>query len=68
MAYDGHPDVQADLQQAQPSQSQDTSVPRSVKKREAVEERIARTNYVTTSTPVAGKQRREVTTLTTEAL
>jgi hypothetical protein len=69
MAYEGYPDVQRSLAKASDEPdvvNQDDGIPADVK--ETTQERIARTNYVVTATPLNGSARRRVESLTTEAL
>ena len=69
MAYEGFPDIQKSLAEANHEQTAvDPAAIALSAVKETVQERSARTRYVVTSTPLNGDTRRKVETLTTEVL
>jgi hypothetical protein len=67
MAYEGYPDVQRSI--VETNDEQDVAGEGTVTDvQETTQERIARTRYVVSATPLNDSARRKVETLTTEAL
>lgn len=67
MAYTGYPAVQASLLEGN-TDSTEPQIPATTTPEESLSERIARTRYIATATPLHDSKTRRVDTLTTEVL